>query len=182
MTFRNLFIVLLKISGILFLQPIFSMLGQCIVMLLHLSGENDDKSRLLMDAIIYFLLFSIYCIFSYFCLFKPTKIVQLFKLDKGFGEGDSVQLKISMYNAILFSIVVASATILISEVPSFIQLFYQKFLLKRYVSGEEEFDNSYFFVRGAKILIALLLIGKRYKIASFFSREEKTMTEKNIND
>jgi hypothetical protein len=121
---RDFFRILIKIIGLyFFIQVIFSVLPSQISFL----GFDTDFSRKIKTLIYIFLIILLSIGILYFLIRFPDKIIDLFRLDKGF---DSNKISITNFNSInilTIGIFIIGGFLIIENITSLITSLYYEF-------------------------------------------------------
>lgn len=168
MTPRSLFIIILKILGLLFIKNIIVTILQLVSTLLYL-GRPDVMQTGIATFIYTLCILAIYVLIVYLLIFKPGQIIDKLKLGEGFTE-DRLNVNISVPAILSIALICVSAFILINEIPNFFRLVFSYLHEAGLTSSSGGPKASYFIFSGVKILIALLLIGERKRIVHFMER------------
>ncbi|MES2776008.1 MAG: hypothetical protein V4722_17660 [Bacteroidota bacterium] len=178
MTPRSLFNIILKVLGIFFIKDVVTTVPQLISTAVYLLefGTGNGSLRSLIYAV---LQLAIFTYVSYFLIFNTHKLIDLFKLDKGFEE-DQFTFQIDASSVYRIAIIVTGAFILVNEIPEFC-----RFLFNSFEEGSRDYIRektgiSRVVVSVVKMLIGLLLIGERNRIADFFERKQTNSKEDEI--
>ena len=161
---RSLFIIILRVLGILMLQQVFTQLTDVIYYVVNFIFVYRMSDGLLLIFIsLIGLLISLWV--AYWLIFKPDVLVTRLALDKNFSES-GFQLNISVDSIVHIALIVVAGMILITEIPHVIQLVYTT-LRQEEAYGTVSPDWAPVIFSVIRIVIALLLIGERKRILSF---------------
>lgn len=171
MTPRSLFNIILKVLGIFFIKDILATIPQLFSVALYLTKTNS------IDEAIWTLLFtllvlSIYCLASYYLIFKTELIIEKLKLENGFNQ-DTIPLNIHRSTILSISIIVIGGLIVADEIPDFCQKLFAYFQERRMTYGQTNPSISYSVLAGVKIVVGLLLISKQRQIVNFIERQRQ---------
>lgn len=174
MTPRTLFIIILRVIGILSIKELFIAIPQLIsTVLLFFQGYSISGGLLMI--VISLLTVALYLWISYTLIFKADFLVTKFGLDQNFAE-PTLQLNISIPSVLRIAVIVTGALLLLSEIPEFCRIVYY-ILQERNISfmenGSPDWSPALF--SGVKIILGLLIIGERKRILEFL--ESKTAAE-----
>lgn len=167
MTPKNLFNIILKILGLFFLRDLIQIITQSAsaFIFINQSGNSDGNiiefSVLLAQIILYVFLVFIF-------LFKTNYLIKLFKLTQGFDQG-MFSFHIAASSVLKISLIVIAGVILIEEIPNAFRQLY--FLVSQNVHTHDLYSGI--IVSAVKIIIALLLIGKRKRIVGFMEKKNE---------
>ena len=107
----------------------------------------------------------VYCLISFFLIFKTQAIIRILKLDKGFDQ-ENFQLKVHRSTILSIATVVIGGVLLAEEIPNFCRQLYAYFV-------EKKVPISYTVLSASKIIIGLLLIWNRREIVNFVELRRK---------
>jgi len=173
MTPRTLFIIILRVLGILSIKELFIAIPQLISTVAMYFGFSDSFG--LIAVVISLLTVALYLWISYTLIFKADYLVVKFGLDQNFAE-PTLQLNISIPSILRIAVIITGALLLISEIPELCRIVYVN-LLRRNLSFIENSspDWSPAVFSGVKIILGLLIIGERKRILVFL--ESKSVAE-----
>jgi hypothetical protein len=177
MTPRNLFNIILKTLGIFFIKDILQTVPQLISAIIYLI-KPEGEGEALWTLIFTLLILAVYVCVAYYLIFKTNAIIDKLKLDHGFNQ-DSLTLNISTYHIFTIAVIVTGAYLLTTEIPNLCKYLFSYFQEKRTTHGMTKPELSYSIYSAAKIIIGLLLIGERKRIAEFIEQQE---TKKEMED
>lgn len=172
MTIRTLFIIILKVLGILSLKELILILTQFITIVASFfTGYGFDYGFFMLFVSLVALALSLAV--CYFLIFKAEYLVDKLALDKGFQESTR-SLNIQLASIFRIALMVTAFLILVWEIPEFIRIIISE--LQRHdvslLGGGTDWPGA--VASGAKIIIALLLIGERKRILDFLTPVVKT--------
>lgn len=165
MTIKNFFNIILKIFGLFFLRDFFQLLIQFGSTLFIVNGKgNTEISSIEFSIVLLQMMFV--GLLVYILLYKTSFISNILKLEKGFSE-EMFSFHFSISAILQISLIVIGGIILIDEIPGT--------CAQLYILITETFvpPNLYqgLIISIAKILIAMLLIGERKRIADFMEKK-----------
>jgi hypothetical protein len=175
MTPRSLFIIILRVAGILSLKGLLIAVPQLIstVLMLFRGYSGYSIADGLFLIVISLLTVAVYLAISYILIFKAHVLVTKFGLDQHFTE-PILNLNISISSILRIAIIVTGFLILVDEIPEFCRLVFFNLQKQRYLSYEENSTNwSPVVFSGVKILIGLLIIGERKRILQFLEKSQE---------
>lgn len=170
MTIRDLFRILIKMIGLYFIYLfIFGFLPSNIPYLLY---GSDTISLLLfmLTLIILVLLFML-------LIFKPDKIIDLFKLDRGFDNNSIGKMEFSTSNIIKLACFIVGGILFIENIPSLLSQIYLAFKITS--GGTDNYfeltKNDYILLGTTffKVIIGLLLIAGYDFVSKLFKVKEE---------
>lgn len=176
MTPRTLFVIILRVLGILSVKELFVAIPQLISTIAMYMGNSVSLG--LFMVLVSLLTVALYLWISHTLIFKAGYLVAKFGLDQNFAE-PSLQLNISISSILRIAVIVTGALLLISEIPVFCRIVYN-ILQQRNLSFMEDGspDWSPAVFSAVKIMLALLIIGERKRILEFL--ESRTGTEEKV--
>lgn len=163
MTPRSLFIIILRVLGILSIKELFIAIPQLISTILIFFQGYSVSGGLFM-VFISLLTVALLLWIAYTLIFKAEWLVTKFGLDQNFSES-TLSLNISSSSILRIALIVTSAIILISEIPEFCRIVYsnmQRQNLSFYEDSSPDWSPAVF--SGVKVIVALLIIGERKRI------------------
>ena len=163
---RDFFRILIKIIGLyFFIQVIFSVLPSQISFL----GFDTDFSRNIKTLIYIFLIILLSIGILYFLIRFPDKIIDLFRLDKGF---DSNKISITNFNSInilTIGIFIIGGFLIIENITSLITSLYYEFKNSNNPMFPKNENNIFTLGFSAiNIILGYILIIYRKNIAKYF--------------
>lgn len=169
MTPRTLFIIILRVLGILLFKELFIAVPQLIYAFLSFSSEYNAGGGIML-LLLSLLYTAVVLWLSYILIFKPDMVVTKFGLDKGFDQ-EFLQLNVNTASVLRIALIITGGLILIPEIPEFCRSFYNIWM-QRTISlmADGSPDWSPVIVSGVKILLGLLLIGERKRVLEFLLR------------
>lgn len=176
MTPRNLFNIILKIFGLFFLREIIFIIPQLISSIPYLTesdnfGEVQNTNEGVLSFILILVIIAFYGFIFYQLLFKTNNIVDKLKLDRGLNQ-EEFSFNISNSLALTIALIVIGGVILINEIPNFCRNIFSYFQERSLTHGIAKPNYSYIIISGVKIIIGLLIIGERRRIAEFVERRQ----------
>jgi len=175
MTPGSLFNIILKIFGLFFLREIVNTIPQLVSSLLYFTKSNGAGEGIFV-FIVTLVILAFYGIVAYQLLFKTNLILDKLKLDKGFNQ-EEFNFNLSTSMILTIAIIVTGAVILTNEIPNLCKQVFSYFQEKRSTNGMTKPDFSYSIISAVKIIIGLLLIGERKRIAEFINRRQQTRAD-----
>jgi hypothetical protein len=176
MTPGSLFIIILRVLGIVSVKELFVAIPQ-LISTAALYSMGSISAGLFM-VVVSLLTVALYLWISYTLIFRAEYLVVKFGLDQNFAE-QSLQLNINISSILRIAVIVTGALLLIWEIPEFCRIIYIKVQQRTLPFLDENSpDWSPAVFSGVKIIIALLIIGERKRILEFLEgnkdAEEKT--------
>ncbi len=183
MTPRNLFNIVLKIFGLFFLREIINTIPSVITSaLFYYNGSNTES--IVASLIVSIIVLAFYIFIVHQLLFKTNKYLDYLKLDQGFDEHelsfdeqDEFSIGLSSTRILTIALIVIAGVILTEEIPNFCKQLYLYFDQRMSTYNAAPPDLSYMIFGGAKILIALLLLGERTWIIQFIENRKTVHSE-----
>lgn len=172
MTIRTLFIIILKVLGILSLKELILVLTQFITIVASFFtgySFNDGLFMLFVSLVALALSLAV----CYFLIFRAGYLVDKLALDQGFQE-TTISVNIQIASIFRIVLIVTAFLILIREIPEFLRIVVLELQRPDVSLLEGGTDWSGAIASGAKIIIALLLIGERNRILDFLTPVVKT--------
>ncbi len=164
MTPKNLFLAVLKVLGIFFIKDIVEAIPQAFSGFLFLNGPSADGT---IGLFIYgILILAVYVVVSYLLIFKSEKIIHWLKLDHGFDQ-ELFSFNLSLHAILLIALIVTGLFLIIIEVPSLFQQVYVYLRISQLSTSGINQGFSSIIYSSVKILIGLMLIGERKRMARF---------------
>ena len=174
MTPRTLFIIILRVLGILSIKELFIAIPQ-LLSAIAVYFQGYSASLGLFMVVVALLTVALYLWISYTLIFKAGYLVAKFGLDQNFAE-PILQLNISIPSILRIAVIITGAWLLIAEIPEFCRIVYN-ILQQRNLSfmedGSQDWSPAVF--SGVKIILGFLIIGERKRILEFL--ESKTEAE-----
>jgi hypothetical protein len=174
---RTLFIIVLRILGILVIKEIIYAIPQLVSTVISFFTDSPMLGFLM--VIVSLLTFALYLWLAYTLVYKADRLVTKFALTENFSE-PVLDLNFSTNTVLRIAIIVTGMVVLIDEVPEFCRLFYRT-LQQREISilySTTESDWSPLVSSGVKIILGLLLIGERKRILEMFYKTPNNLGEK----
>ncbi|RYY59774.1 MAG: hypothetical protein EOO05_12250 [Chitinophagaceae bacterium] len=182
MTPRSLFVIILKVLGILLLQQLVTQMMQLVAIVIS-SFTDYDASMGFMSLFITVASLLLVLGIAYWLIFKPDELVSKFSLDKHFAES-TFQLNISSESIIHIALIVVAFLILLGEIPYIIRDIYSTMNQNEFYTTVKP-DWSPVIFSAIRIIIAFLLIGERKRIVPFLLRKQSEasgmLTEENTS-
>jgi hypothetical protein len=169
MTPSTLFSIIIKIFGLLFIKLVIETAPQLLLPVLY-GVESSMLKESLWILLFTGLMLVFYLLCACGCLFKTNTILNRLRLTKDFNEAP---FSVNFSPAAVFTIalfIIAGIT-LVDEIPHFCRFIFDYFQQQRLMPRTPP-GISNGVVIGAKIIIALLLIGERKRIVSFLLKRE----------
>jgi len=173
MTPRSLFNIILKIFGLFFLKNIIEVVSELISTMLYMfkpTSFDHNEEILIFLAMVLVLVFYIFITYQF--LFKTNNILEKLKLDRGFAQ-EEFSFNISQSTIFTIALIVIGGLILANEIPNLVSALYQYIQqqsAQRYTGNKP--NLSYAILTGAKIIVGLLILGERKRIAEFVARKK----------
>ncbi|MEO7312172.1 MAG: hypothetical protein ABIX01_17345 [Chitinophagaceae bacterium] len=171
MTPRSLFNIILKILGIFFIKDIVTSIPDLISVAIAIIGNSAGYSSMWLLGFSVLKL-GVFVYVSYFLIFNTHKLIDLFRLDKGFDE-DLFAFSLEKTSIYKIAIIVCGAYMVVSEIPQLFVYVYYVFEGEAIRFTGSKVSYSDLVVSIIKILIGLLLVGERQRITSFLVRKEQ---------
>ena len=168
MTPRNIFNVILKVLGLLFIDDILAISVQLISAVLYFS--KSDTSQRIWTVTTTLMMLAVYVITTYFLIFKSTFLIDKLKLGKGFNQ-DIIPLNIHRSTVLSISIIVIGGLIIVNEIPNLCRQLFSYYQEKRMTYGQTKPTISYSVLATSKIIIGLLLLTNQKHIVNFIERK-----------
>lgn len=167
MTPRSLFLIVLKIFGMLMLKNLILAFLTLVSFASALSVSSYTWWSFALELIVF--LFLLACVF--FLLFRTGKVLDLLRLDQGFSE-KQFSFDMSMTDLLTIVLIVAGAVILLFAIPDFCVSLTRYLTMRRVATlgSGTEFQSTLY--SGVKILLGLLIIGERKRIVAFITEKE----------
>jgi hypothetical protein len=176
---RTLFIIILRVLGILSLKELFTAIPQ-LISTVALYFEGYSISGGLFMVVISLLTVVLFLWISYILIFKADYLVSNFGLDQNFTES-TLNLNINSSSVLRIAIIVTGTLLLIYEIPEFCRIAYS-LLQERHISflrdGSPDWSPAVY--SGVKIILALLIIGERNRILQFLEKPKDSEQGENI--
>jgi len=170
MTPGSLFSIILKILGIFFVKDIVATIPDLVSNVLFLiKSDAEGESAFTVGYTVIQLALFFYI--SYFLIFNTHRLIDMFKLDKGFEE-EQFSFNLSATSVYIIAITVTGAFIVVTELPNLCRLIYNILESKGDSFGVRNSGISALIISVVKILIGLLLTGERKRIAELFLKNQ----------
>jgi len=180
MTPRSFWTIVLKITGIYFAIQSFTTLWKSmnIVIIYSSLGSMMTHYHFFMERIEFvmiaaIILFVIYILICYYCLFKTEWIIYKLKLDKGFGE-EKFEFSLHHSTILKMATIIIGGLLLASIVPDFINecfIYFQK--VEKYHQLEHNRNSTFIITDFVRIIIGLFLLIRSTSIVNFIERRSK---------
>jgi hypothetical protein len=176
---RSFFNITLKIFGLFFLREIINEIPRTVLMFSQYFSVSDFEGSI-SGIIVSLLIVGFYIILALQLLFKTNPIIEVLKLEKGFSEHEFTfeqrkenKISLSADEILLISLIILGGYILVDQIPEFCKLAYLFIDQRKSFYANTGPSVSNIFVVGAKIVLALLLLGERKKIIAFILSRAK---------
>lgn len=155
MTPRSLFNIVLKILGLFLFKEIILLLPQIFnVFYFVITGSPFSQAAWVLFTTL--LTIVLYWIAGYFLIFKSERIINEFKLDKGFDQ-ETIPLNIHRSTILSISVIIIGGILIANALPEFCQNVYQYYLKIRYYYDPNA-ETSNMMLSGSKVVIGIILI------------------------
>ena len=182
---RSLFNIILKIFGLFFLREIITEIPVAIsVFIRYFSASGFETTVGMLIASLIILCFYVFLALQ--LLFRTNAIIDVLGLEKGFFEHEfsfeerkEHKISLTTTEVLLISLIVIGGYILVNIIPDFCKQVYLFVDMKKsvYVSTAPSVANI--LASGAKILLALLILGERNSIVDFIEGKKKEESDDN---
>jgi hypothetical protein len=176
MTPRSLFVIILKIIGLIFLTEAIFFSPQIIywlsIFLFSPKGVDSSIAFTLLSVLIPLLLAICYIYLIYLLFFKPNVIIDRLKLDKGF-EQNEFTLNISSTTIFTVICVLYGGYVFLNELPTLFKNAYIYYLERKISRNSHSGNISLLIASVIKIMLGLLVIGERKRIVAFIIRKNE---------
>lgn len=169
MTPRNLFIIILKVIGLLFLKDMLAAIPQLFSTLAYPFQSNDIFLGVML-LLVSVLSFSLYGLIPYIFIFKSAWLVDKLKLDQGFEQA-TIPLNAHRSYILSVAIIVIGGMLVANEVPDLARQLLTYSQERR--DGHLNPELSYLLLTIAKIAIGMLLITKQQQLVNFIEYQRK---------
>lgn len=160
MTSHNLFTIIIKILGLIFLKDLLwsvvATIGSAPVIL----GEDG-----LLMFILMLLTFGIYALVAYVLLFKSEKIISILKLTQGINEEVNINLHRSTLLAI--ALIILGGYLTVIEIPDLIYNIYNYFQGRVITRGAIDISLKPIVFSLIRLFIGLLIVGNQRQIVNY---------------
>ena len=167
MTAKTLFLIILKIIGVLFVKDILLSIPQLLGLFTYTISLRDDFP---IGAIALFVLsIGSYCLIAYWLLFRTDWIIDKLRLTEGF-EDDAIQPNIHRSTVLSICFIVIGALMIIHAVPLLVKegiAYYQHAKANRLMFSDADIDKSYLVTYALQLVLGLVLVGNQRQIVSF---------------
>ena len=174
---RTLFIIILRVLGILSIKGLLTSIPQLLVILSSFFGGysvSDSVFMLVISVIAVALDLTVF----YFLVFRAEWIVEKLKLEQGILESP-LQLNISMSSICGLAIIITGFFLLVTEIPELARFIYKRFQESNITFLQTSSrDWSPAVISVVKIILAFLIIGERQRIVSFLERSPGPQADK----
>jgi hypothetical protein len=179
MTPRSLFIIILKVLGILSLKELIIAITPVISIIFPFLRGYPIADGLFM-LVITLLALAANLGVSYILLFKTDVLVTKFGLTDGVSE-PLLQLNISNRSILHIAIIVTGFLLLLIEIPDLIRILYTSFSMRKFSYDQgQAFDWSPMIFSIVKIILGLLIIGERKRIITFLDHKPEADQGANV--
>ncbi len=174
MTPNNLFNIILKILGILFLKhaveliPDFFQFGSYIKDVVR-NTSSQSAFDIVWLGFSLLMLVSVHVFFVYVCIFRSDYVIRKLKLTSGFDQ-DIIPTNISRKTILGIVVIIIGGLMLADSIPGLFRMIYKYYLAYQMTNGQAKLDTSYYVFDGTKIIIGLLLMGEQKRIVEFIER------------
>ena len=171
MTIRTLFIVILKVLGILFIKDFLEKLPQLFSLISFMSHYAGSQQTIIGICEISAILL-IYGLLSFYLIFKTDLVIDKLKLDKGFDQ-EAIPLNIHRTTILSIAIIIIGGLLIINETGNFCRELVLYFQEKQFTYMQKSPSISYVILSAAKIIIGLVLLGNQKLIVHFIEMRRK---------
>lgn len=178
LTPRSLFNIVLKIFGLFFLREIINEIPATFTLFVRYFSVSDLQTSIGM-LIMSLLILSFYTALVLLLLFKSNSLIDWLKLDKGFFEDEfsfeqPQENKISLTTSEILTIalIITGGYILVDKIPDFCKQAYLFIDERKSFYGTTPPSIANIMATGAKILLALLILGERKRIVQFIENKK----------
>lgn len=174
MTPRSLFLIVLKIMGLLMAWQLLE--GALQVATALYSLLDGDLSPVLPFVFLVLVPSALMVVICYLLLFRSHRIIDRLHLDKNFSE-QAFSFRVSFSDVLTSALIIISGVILIKELPLLCRFLYGTFHAQyfRYAATDTNYAPLVYSI--VRILIALLLVGERKRIVRFIERRHAAKEE-----
>lgn len=170
---RELFAIILKIFGLLVVKDFLTQLSLVINPVLFFIVSGGQSSQGIWMLVMGILVTGIYLAVAFQLLFRTHAVLKFLKLGDDLADID-LSINISRRNILAIALIATAGYILIYDIPVFCSLVYNYFELKEIgILEDVRSPVKDLLLSGARIIIALLLIGERNKVLDLLIRENK---------
>ena len=170
MTPRSLFIIIIRIFGLLFIRDLLSVIGEIIAVIPV--ALSNDTGAVIGTSITVVLVLAFYTFIAWFLIFKPGTLIDKFKLDKGFDE-ETLPLNIHRSTVLTIALIVMGGLILVDEIPSLCRRAVSYYEQSQWPLNKSNTEMPYIVLSVVKIVIGFLLLVEHRKIVNFIERKRK---------
>ena len=168
MTHRDFFRLLIKVVGLYFFtQILFTYLPAQLGFINSVFGDNFQIVTLIYFAFLILLVIGI----LYFLIRFPDKIIDLFKLDKGFDRQNISITNFNSRNIIMLGLIIIGGFLIIENVTIFISTVY--YLFRKSLDSSfpvAEYSYLSFIIPALNLLVGGILLSFRKSIANYFEK------------
>lgn len=179
MTPRSLFNIILKIMGIFFFKEILFTIPQLLASIYGLGNSETIRTSiwLFLSSLA---LAVLYWFVGYFLIFKTEKIIDEFKLDKGFDQ-EILTINLHRSSILSIAIIVIGGFMIANALPALCSDVYQYYLKKRFYYDSNG-DLTDIVLSGSRVVCGIILIGAYRPIVNAieFDRRKADM-KKDVN-
>ena len=187
MTVRNLFNIVLKILGILFLKQTIDLLPNFIQFVEYFKyysksfGQHSESSNseFIWTTLTLFIMLLVYLSCTYLLIFRSNYLIHKFKLTSGFDQ-EIIPIDANRKTIVGISVILIGGLLLIDSIPLLLKQVYNYDLWLKVTHGmaAKNPDTPYFILYGAKIIIGLLLMGEQRRITNLICKYTDRETDK----
>lgn len=176
MSSRNLFNIILKVIGILFIKNILNAITEIMALFLFYSTDSQYNPSIFIPILFSVAAISIYVITSFLLLFKTEKVIDKLKLSSDLPD----ELKLNIHRSTVIStiVIITGTLILINDIPTLLQ---ELASLYQIYTPQIPIRNKVItsiILETSKIVIALLLLGNRRAIVNFIEYRSRNRKPK----
>lgn len=172
---KDLFDLIIKVFGFFIVKDIFMSIPYLFSTMAFFLNDNSGEYGI-GSFIITLLITGGYFAFAFILIFRTAKVVSALKLEPELAE-DRLTFDLSPKHVLTIALIVVSGYILIEEIPDFCSHIYKYYELSQPKMFSTKPSATEIVLAGAKILIALLIIGERKRIISFILNEKEEVEE-----
>jgi hypothetical protein len=165
---RDFFRILIKVIGLyFFIQMIFSVIPSQISFL----GFDSDFSQKISTLIYIFLIALLSLAILYFLIRSPDKIIDLFKLDKGFDNDKIPITNFNSRNILTIALFIVGAFLIIENLTTVISLLFYEFKKSNNPLLSVDPNNNINLILSAlNLILGCMLIIFRKNISAYFEK------------
>lgn len=171
MTPRSLFLIVLKIIGILFIKDILDIMPQFVYNISTLTQLNPSDS--IWSIIFSFFTIVVYIYVANYFIFKTDVLIDKLKLDKNFGQ-NNFPLNIHRSTILNIVIIIIGGLLIADNIPLLCRSVYLYFQNKSINNAySKPIDYSFIVIYSVKIIVGLILIGNHQLFVNYIERKRK---------